>query len=71
MLKGVPAVIGPELLGTLARMGHGDVLAVVDTNFPAYSAAVPVHRLDALDLPQALDAVLSLFPPGASAGAQP
>jgi L-fucose mutarotase len=62
MLKGVPALVGPELLFAVSRMGHGDVLAVVDTNFPSYSLGPAVLRLDGVNLPDALDAVLTLFP---------
>jgi L-fucose mutarotase len=62
MLKGIPPLIGPELLGSLARMGHGDVLLVVDENYPAYAAGVPVHRLDGVGVERALEAVLTLLP---------
>lgn len=62
MLKGIDALIGPELLYTLARMGHGDRLAIVDTNFPAYAADRPVHRLDGVDAVRAVAAIVSLLP---------
>ena len=61
MLKGVDALVGPELLLLLAEMGHGDVLAVVDRNYPAHSSGVPVVEL-ATDLVSALRAILTLFP---------
>ncbi len=35
MLRGVSPLITPGLLGSLAAMGHGDVLAIVDRNYPA------------------------------------
>lgn len=62
MLKGVPPLVGPELLASLARMGHGDVLLVVDDNYPAYAAGVPVHRLDGVGVERAIGAVLALLP---------
>lgn len=62
MLKNVPALIGPELLGSLARMGHGDTVLVVDNNYPAYAAGVPVHRLDGVAAPAAVEAILALLP---------
>ncbi|XP_058400335.1 fucose mutarotase isoform X1 [Diceros bicornis minor] len=34
VLKGVPAVLSPELLFALARMGHGDEIVLADVNFP-------------------------------------
>ncbi|GAB3616121.1 RbsD/FucU family protein [Okibacterium endophyticum] len=62
MLKGIPSLIGPELLASLARMGHGDELVVVDRNYPAYAAGVPVHRIDGSDTLDAMEAILSLLP---------
>ena len=62
MLKGVHPLIGPELLATLARMGHGDLLLVVDRNYPAYAAAVPVHRMDGVGAVAAIEAILTLLP---------
>jgi L-fucose mutarotase len=62
MLKGVHPLIGPQLLATLARMGHGDLLLVVDRNYPAYAAAVPVHRIDGVGAVAAIEAVLTLLP---------
>lgn len=62
MLKGLPPLIGPELLSSLARMGHGDVLLVVDENYPSYAAGVPVHRLDGVGVERAIEAVLTLMP---------
>lgn len=62
MLKGIDPLIGPELLYTLAGMGHGDQLAIVDRNFPAMSTNPRVHRLDGVDVASAMQAVLSLVP---------
>ena len=39
MLKLIPPLISPELLLTLAEMGHGDDLVIADRNFPAESVA--------------------------------
>lgn len=62
MLKGIDPLLGPELLHVLASMGHGDELAVVDANFPAAAVARRLVRLDGVDAPRALTAVLSLLP---------
>ncbi len=62
MLKGVPKEIGPELLRRLAEMGHGDELAIVDANYPAYSAGVPVVHAGGVDTPAMLKAILALVP---------
>lgn len=62
MLKGVPAVITPDLLKTLAEMGHGDRLAIVDRNYPAHSSCARVHHLPGVDTAAAARAILQLFP---------
>ncbi len=62
MLKGVDPLLGPELLYALARMGHGDRLAVVDTNYPAYAAGAEVVRLDGIDSTTAIGAITSVLP---------
>ncbi len=62
MLKGIDPTIGPELLYTLAAMGHGDRIAVVDRNFPAMSTNSRVHRLDGVNATDAMSAILTLLP---------
>lgn len=42
---GVPGVLSPQLLQTLASMGHGDALVISDANFPAESVAKSNSRL--------------------------
>ena len=34
MLKNIPPILGPDLLGILRAMGHGDEIAIVDANYP-------------------------------------
>jgi L-fucose mutarotase len=62
MLKGIDSLLNPELLLALARMGHGDELALVDRNYPAYSAGCPVTHLDGVSTTEAAAAILQLFP---------
>lgn len=66
MLKGIDPLIGPDLLRTLARMGHSDEIAIVDANFPAASLARSTVEGRELRIdcraPRALEAVLSLIP---------
>lgn len=62
MLKGIDPLIGPDLLHTLASMGHGDELVIVDRNYPAYSTSDRVLRLDGVRSDEAARAVLSLLP---------
>ena len=62
MLKGIPPILGPDLLHTLRAMGHGDELAIVDANYPAENAGPPVIRLDGLSASDVLEAILTLMP---------
>lgn len=62
MLKRLSPLHTPDLLHTLASMGHGDDIAVVDGNFPAVSMAQRLVRLDGVTAPAALEAVLQLLP---------
>ncbi|TVR34582.1 MAG: fucose-binding protein [Nitriliruptor sp.] len=62
MLRGIDPLITPDLLGTLARLGHGDRIAVVDRNFPAYQTVGTVHEITGADTVEVLRAVCSLVP---------
>lgn len=66
MLKGINPRITPEMLYVMAQMGHGDDLAIVDANFPAYALArhLPHDRVlhFAGRLPGAVQTVLTLLP---------
>jgi len=61
MLKGLDPLLGPDLLHVLAAMGHGDELVIADGNFPAASLARRLVRLDGVDAPRALRAILSVL----------
>ncbi|HEY4202344.1 MAG TPA: RbsD/FucU domain-containing protein [Devosiaceae bacterium] len=62
MLKGIPPILGPDLLHILRAMGHGDEIAIVDANYPAESAGPELVRLDGHTATDALDAILTLMP---------
>src|SRR5206468_6388610 len=62
MLKNLRPLHTPELLHTLASMGHGDDIVVVDAHFPAVSMAERLIRLDGVSAPAALQACLQLIP---------
>ena len=62
MLKGVPAIIPPELLKALCEMGHGDEFTIGDANFPARSYSDNIIRMDGHKIPEILDAILELIP---------
>lgn len=64
MLKGIPAILSPELLKVLCEMGHSDRLIISDGNFPAESMGknAIVIRCDGHGVPEVLDAILKVFP---------
>jgi L-fucose mutarotase len=61
MLKGISPLISPDLLGVLARMGHGDEIVLADAHFPGETFNQHVLRADGLKIPQLLEAILPLF----------
>ena len=64
MLKGIPAILSPELLKVLCEMGHSDRIVIADGNFPAESMGknAKVIRCDGHGVPELLDAILTVFP---------
>ncbi len=64
MLKGIPAIIGPDLLKVLCEMGHGDTIVIADGNFPAASIAKDsiLIRMDGHGVPEILENILKLLP---------
>jgi L-fucose mutarotase len=61
MLKGISPVVGPDLLATLCRMGHGDEIVFADAHFPAESIGPPVIRMDGVDIETLLRGVMPLL----------
>jgi L-fucose mutarotase len=62
VLKNIDPLLGADLLGHLAAMGHGDVLALVDRNYPAASSARRLVQLPGVDVPRAARAIFSVLP---------
>jgi L-fucose mutarotase len=66
MLKNISPLLTPQLLFGLAKLGHGDDVALVDANFPADRIAEQAHarlvQLPGLSTTQVLQAVLSVLP---------
>jgi len=61
MLKGISPLISPQLLETMARMGHGDELVLADAHFPGESLNKRIIRADGLRIVDLLEAMLPLF----------
>lgn len=62
MLKGIPAIIPPELLKILAEMGHGDEIVIGDGNFPGAAMNKTCVRCDGHGASDLLKAILKIFP---------
>jgi L-fucose mutarotase len=61
MLKGIHPAISPDLLKTLAEMGHGDEIILADAHFPGHTFKTRILRADGLTITTLLDAVLPVF----------
>jgi L-fucose mutarotase len=67
MLWGIDPLLDAELLYALRRMGHGDEIAVVDSNFPAASTATSTVTgqpilMAGVSAARAVEAILSVMP---------
>jgi L-fucose mutarotase len=62
MLKNMPKHLSPDVLWALAAMGHGDCLAVVDANYPAYSRHHRVLPIVGVPLVSIIADILQLMP---------
>lgn len=67
MLKGLDPRLNAPVLAALRAMGHGDVLVLVDTNFPAdavarASVSGTLLTMDNLTSAEAARAILSVLP---------
>ena len=67
MLKGIDNRLNADVLYALRAMGHGDLLVVCDTNFPADSIARHTDlgellHMENLTAAQAAEAILSVLP---------
>jgi len=61
MLKGIHPCLSPDLLKTLAEMGHGDEIILADAHFPGHSFKTRILRADGIDITTLLGGLLPLF----------
>lgn len=61
MLKGISPVVSPDLLKTLAEMGHGDEIVISDAHFPAHTFNANVLRADGVAADRLLAGIIPLF----------
>ena len=62
MLRGISPIMGPELLLTLYRMGHGDEIVLADAHFPGESNCTRIVRADGHTISDLLEGILPLMP---------
>lgn len=62
MLKNIDPILNAALLGHLQAMGHGDVVAIVDRNYPAASTSQRLVELSGVGINEAARAILSVLP---------
>ncbi len=67
MLKGIDNRLNADVLYALRAMGHGDVLVICDTNFPAdsiarHTALGELLHMENLTASEAAEAILSVLP---------
>lgn len=67
MLKLIDNRLTAEVLYTLQKMGHGDILIIADANFPSTTiskstVSQSVLNMENLNAPEAIEAILSLLP---------
>ncbi|TNC47987.1 ribose ABC transporter [Rubellimicrobium rubrum] len=67
MLKGIDNRLNADVLYALRAMGHGDLLVICDTNFPADSIAREtvlgeLLHMENLRAAEAIEAILSVLP---------
>jgi L-fucose mutarotase len=61
MLKGISPYLSPDLLKTLAEMGHGDEIILADAHFPGHTFCPRVLRADGVRISTLLDAIIPVF----------
>jgi len=61
MLKGISPVISPDLLKTMAEMGHGDEIVLADAHFPGHSLGPRIIRADGVTVFRLLQGIMPLF----------
>lgn len=62
VLRNIDPLLTGALLRLLDEIGHGQVLGLVDRNFPAYAYGKPVVDLRGADTAEAARAVISVYP---------
>lgn len=62
MLRNIPKILPPDLVKYMMEMGHADYLVIADAGFPGAAHAKRIVRMDSVEIPELLEAILPLFP---------
>ncbi len=62
MLKNIPAIISPDLIYNMMKMGHGDELVLADGDFPVETFSNRVVYTCGDEISPLLEAILQFFP---------
>ncbi|MDO4273735.1 MAG: RbsD/FucU domain-containing protein [Eubacteriales bacterium] len=62
MLRNIPKILPPDLVKYMMEMGHADVMILADANYPGTSHARHIIRMDSVEIPELLEAILPFFP---------
>lgn len=62
MLRNIPKILSPDLVKYLMEMGHSDYIVIADAGFPGTAHAKRIIRMDSVEIPELLEAILPFFP---------
>lgn len=62
MLRNIPKILPPDLVKYMMEMGHADYMVIADAGFPGTAHAKRLVRMDSVEIPALLEAVLPFFP---------
>lgn len=62
MLRKIPKILPPDLMKYMMEMGHSDYLVIADAGFPGTAHSQRIIRMDSVDIPELLEAILPFYP---------
>ncbi len=62
MLRNIPKILPPDLVKYMMEMGHSDYIVIADAGFPGTAHAKRMIRMDSVEIPELLEAILPFFP---------
>ena len=62
MLRNIPKILPPDLVKYMMEMGHADYIVIADAGFPGTTHAKRMVRMDSVEIPELLEAIMKFFP---------